>query len=147
MGASRHPVCSGSSKCASIARCVCVQRQYADDSAILKGLPLTQMYERSFMHRDTVTHVATAAAHDFIITGSSDGDLRFWKILSVRHCSHISAMYCQLTAAERTQAVLWGNSHLMLHLSISPSSRLIPLQQYITKNTTECHVGYWHGEG
>jgi WD40 repeat protein len=61
----------------------CVQRQHADDTSILKGLPLSQMYERSFMHRDTVTHVATSTAHDFIITGSSDGDLRFWKIISV----------------------------------------------------------------
>lgn len=41
------------------------------------------------MHRDTVTHVATATAHDFIVTGSSDGDLRFWKILSVSSCPHL----------------------------------------------------------
>ena len=65
----------------------CLQRQHADDISILKSLPLSQMYERSFMHRDTVTHVATATAHDFIVTGSSDGDLRFWKILSVSSSS------------------------------------------------------------
>lgn len=41
------------------------------------------MYEKSFMHRDIVTHVAVAA-HDFIITASADGDLRFWKLIPVR---------------------------------------------------------------
>lgn len=40
------------------------------------------MYEKSFMHRDVVTHVAVAG-HDFIITASADGDLRFWKLIPV----------------------------------------------------------------
>ena len=42
------------------------------------ALPSAQMYERSFMHRDTVTHTATSKAH-FIITASSDGHVKFWK--------------------------------------------------------------------
>ena len=37
------------------------------------------MYEKSFMHRDTVTQVAVAQAQDFLITGSIDGHLKFWK--------------------------------------------------------------------
>ena len=41
------------------------------------------MYEKSFMHRDVVTHVATGA-HDFLLTASADGDLRFWKKAPVR---------------------------------------------------------------
>lgn len=41
------------------------------------------MYEKSFMHREVVSHVAVAA-HDFIITASADGDLRFWKLVPVR---------------------------------------------------------------
>lgn len=31
------------------------------------------------MHRDTVTQVAVAQAQDFLITGSIDGHLKFWK--------------------------------------------------------------------
>ena len=31
-------------------------------------------YEKSYMHRDVVTHVAVSPA-DFFITGSADGDL------------------------------------------------------------------------
>jgi hypothetical protein len=54
-----------------------LQRQ-ADYLAALKELPNTQMYEKSFMHRDVVTFVAVGA-NDFILTASADGDLRFWK--------------------------------------------------------------------
>lgn len=59
-----------------------VQRQ-ADYEAALSELPSAQMYEKSFMHRDVVTHV-TVGAHDFILTASADGDLRFWKKTPVR---------------------------------------------------------------
>uniref|UniRef100_A0A7S3QTC1 peptidylprolyl isomerase n=1 Tax=Dunaliella tertiolecta TaxID=3047 RepID=A0A7S3QTC1_DUNTE len=44
----------------------------------LKQLPTAQMYERSYMHRDTVTHVMVTPS-DFIITASVDGCLKFWK--------------------------------------------------------------------
>ena len=37
------------------------------------------MYERSFMHRDTVTHVAVAGPADFILSASVDGHLKFWR--------------------------------------------------------------------
>lgn len=42
------------------------------------ALPAGQMYERSYMHRDTVTHTVTSKAH-FIITASADGHVKFWK--------------------------------------------------------------------
>ncbi|GBF99133.1 peptidyl-prolyl cis-trans isomerase [Raphidocelis subcapitata] len=44
----------------------------------LEALPCAQMYEKSYMHRDTVSHVV-ATSSDFIITGSIDGHLKFWK--------------------------------------------------------------------
>ena len=37
------------------------------------------MYERSYMHRDTVTHVAVAGPADFILSASVDGHLKFWR--------------------------------------------------------------------
>jgi peptidylprolyl isomerase domain and WD repeat-containing protein 1 len=36
------------------------------------------MYEMSYMHRDIVTHVAVSAT-SYIITGSIDGHVKFWK--------------------------------------------------------------------
>ena len=36
------------------------------------------MYERSYMHRDTVTQVV-ATRSEFFITGSTDGIVKFWK--------------------------------------------------------------------
>lgn len=48
------------------------EQQYLD------ALPNAQMYEKSYMHRDTITHVV-ATSTDFIITGSVDGHLKFWK--------------------------------------------------------------------
>ena len=71
------------------------------ESQYLDALPSGQMYERSFMHRDTVTHVLVSdlpphtrsspgrphafksssqtTSTDFFITGSVDGFVKFWK--------------------------------------------------------------------
>ncbi|KAJ4775642.1 Peptidyl-prolyl cis-trans isomerase-like 1 [Rhynchospora pubera] len=48
------------------------------EQAFLDALPSAHMYEKSYMHRDVVTHVAVSSA-DFFITGSMDGHLKFWK--------------------------------------------------------------------
>jgi len=60
-----------------------LQRVLEGKEGLLKELPSAAMYERSFMHRDTVTHVA-ATPNEFILTASADGDLRFWKKTLVR---------------------------------------------------------------
>ena len=49
------------------------------ESAHLDSLPSAQMYESSYMHRDQLSHVEVAQAADFIITGSVDGHIKFWK--------------------------------------------------------------------
>ncbi|KXZ54623.1 hypothetical protein GPECTOR_4g688 [Gonium pectorale] len=48
------------------------EQQYLD------ALPSAAMYERSYMHRDTVNNIAVTST-DFIITTSVDGFLKFWK--------------------------------------------------------------------
>ncbi|XP_028808292.1 peptidyl-prolyl cis-trans isomerase CYP71 [Neltuma alba] len=48
------------------------------EQAYLDALPSANMYEKSYMHRDVVTHVAVSSA-EFFITGSIDGQLKFWK--------------------------------------------------------------------
>jgi peptidylprolyl isomerase domain and WD repeat-containing protein 1 len=47
----------------------------------LDHLPCAAMYEKSYMHRKTVTHVVTTNSSEFILTGSEDGHLKFWKKL------------------------------------------------------------------
>nr|XP_005301043.1 peptidylprolyl isomerase domain and WD repeat-containing protein 1 isoform X2 [Chrysemys picta bellii] len=44
----------------------------------LENLPSASMYERSYMHRDVITHVVCTKT-DFIITASHDGHVKFWK--------------------------------------------------------------------
>jgi peptidylprolyl isomerase domain and WD repeat-containing protein 1 len=41
-------------------------------------LPNAEMYEKSYMHRDVVTHIAVTKT-DFVITASVDGHVKFWK--------------------------------------------------------------------
>ena len=41
-------------------------------------LPCAEMYERSYMHRDVVTHTVFSKTQ-FLITGSKDGFIKFWK--------------------------------------------------------------------
>lgn len=48
------------------------------ESVYLDNMPSAELYEKSFMHRDAVTHVA-ATKTDFIITASCDGHVKFWK--------------------------------------------------------------------
>jgi len=56
------------------------KRKTLDGEAVyLAALPSAEMYERSFMHRDTVSHVVVTPRTDFLITASCDGHLKFWK--------------------------------------------------------------------
>ncbi|CAF1252664.1 unnamed protein product [Rotaria sordida] len=51
------------------------------DNFYASFLPSSQYYERSYMHRDIVTHVIVTKT-DFLISGSQDGHIKFWKILT-----------------------------------------------------------------
>lgn len=50
----------------------------AFESLYMENLPLSETYERSYMHRDVVTFVVVTKT-DFVITASQDGHLKFWK--------------------------------------------------------------------
>lgn len=50
------------------------------EDTYLREIPKAQAYEKSFMHRDVITHVC-ATKTDFILTASSDGNVKFWKKL------------------------------------------------------------------
>lgn len=61
----------------------------------LENLPNAECYEKSYMHRDVITHLVVTKS-DFIITGSIDGHIKFWKKMEegiefVKHFrSHLS---------------------------------------------------------
>ncbi|XP_071507877.1 peptidylprolyl isomerase domain and WD repeat-containing protein 1-like [Diadema antillarum] len=48
------------------------------EDVYLANMPSAELYEKSFMHRDVITHVA-ATKTEFIITASCDGHVKFWK--------------------------------------------------------------------
>ena len=55
-------------------------RKVAENELLfLQNLPSSEAYERSFMHRDIVTHVLVTPFTDFIVTASADGHIKFWK--------------------------------------------------------------------
>uniref|UniRef100_A0A7S1KV78 peptidylprolyl isomerase n=1 Tax=Alexandrium catenella TaxID=2925 RepID=A0A7S1KV78_ALECA len=45
----------------------------------LDNLPKAEMYEKSFMHRDTVSFAISSHSTGFLVTGSVDGHIKFWK--------------------------------------------------------------------
>ena len=51
------------------------------EKAFLDRLPSGRMYEKSYMHRDAVSHVisCSSATSDFFVSGSRDGHVKFWK--------------------------------------------------------------------
>lgn len=56
----------------------CAPDDAAYEQLYLDALPCADMYERSYMHRDVVTHIAVAPT-GFVLTASRDGQVKFWK--------------------------------------------------------------------
>ena len=46
---------------------------------VLARLPSANLYEKSFMHKETVSHVLVSHVNEFIFTASTDGYVKFWK--------------------------------------------------------------------
>lgn len=49
------------------------------ENVYVDSLPSSEFYEHSFMHRDIVSNIAVSKTHEFVITGSVDGHVKFWK--------------------------------------------------------------------
>uniref|UniRef100_A0A7E4ZZR6 peptidylprolyl isomerase n=1 Tax=Panagrellus redivivus TaxID=6233 RepID=A0A7E4ZZR6_PANRE len=67
------------------------------EETYLRALPRATQYEKSFMHRDTVSHVF-ATQTDFIITASIDGHLKFWKKIHREGVEFVKHFRCYLHA-------------------------------------------------
>ena len=57
----------------------CLVQKLDNEQEFLHALPSAEMYERSYLHRDTVTHTVMATQSEFLITASADGHINFWK--------------------------------------------------------------------
>ena len=55
------------------------KRIKTEDADLLIQLPSAKQYERSYMHREPVSHVLVSTKYDFIFTASTDGHLKFWR--------------------------------------------------------------------
>ncbi len=47
--------------------------------SLLASLPMAEMYEKSYMHKDVVSHVCVSSETHFLLTASADGSLKFWR--------------------------------------------------------------------
>jgi peptidylprolyl isomerase domain and WD repeat-containing protein 1 len=65
------------------------------EETFLRTLPRASQYEKSFMHRDIVTHVF-ATKTDFIITASCDGHLKFWKKIHKEGVEFVKHFRCHM---------------------------------------------------
>lgn len=50
-----------------------------NEDVLVQNLPSCEAYEKSYMHRDIITHVLVATKTQFLITASVDGFIKFWK--------------------------------------------------------------------
>jgi len=49
------------------------------DDIALKELPSAPMYEKSYMHRDVISHILFTPRSHFLVTASKEGIVKFWK--------------------------------------------------------------------
>jgi WD40 repeat protein len=75
--------------------------------------PSAEMYERSYMHRDHVSHVLVTST-DFIVTASRDGQIKFWKKMQkgiefVKHFrAHLAPISCISVSHDGTMLASTG---------------------------------------
>ncbi len=83
------------------------------------ALPSASMYERSFMHRDVLTH-AVVTRKDFVITVSADGQLKFWKKMGegiefVKHYkSHLGLSHSFVCVSWKSSATILSDMGIYL---------------------------------
>jgi len=53
------------------------------DEVALNELPSAPMYEKSFMHRDVLTHLLVTPKSHFLVTASKEGIVKFWKKMEI----------------------------------------------------------------
>ena len=108
----RDPSCSASSALYTMHRLhhSCLSLQVLEhEGAYLADLPSAEMYEKSYMHRDNITHVEAAPGSEFIITGSADGHVKFWKkkAKGIEFAKHFQAHLNGITGELPDLELIW----------------------------------------
>lgn len=70
------------------------------DELYASNLPTSFFYERSLMHRDVVTHLVVTRT-SFLISGSQDGHIKFWKIITADYLKQQQTSVQMVKAAEQ----------------------------------------------
>mmetsp|Transcript_59589 Transcript_59589/g.143909 ORF Transcript_59589/g.143909 Transcript_59589/m.143909 type:complete len:625 (-) Transcript_59589:29-1903(-) len=85
----------------------------------LDNLPKAEMYEKSFMHRDTVCFTSASRETEFLVTGSVDGHIKFWKkqfegIEFVKHFrSHMGTLLAMALSQDGRLLVTVGDDNAL----------------------------------
>jgi peptidylprolyl isomerase domain and WD repeat-containing protein 1 len=75
----------------------------------IDNLPSAEMYEKSYMHRDVISHVLVTPHTDFIVTASTDGHLKFWKKMKelIEFVKHYRAHLNAIRSLSASSDGLW----------------------------------------
>ena len=92
---------------------------------VLQDIPTSEHYQVSYMHRSTVTHCCTSLRHGYVITGSADGVVKFWKRVSTT--ANTAGNSTNTTAATPTASGDGGSNSRCLEFVKSYSSHVGPL--------------------
>ncbi|KAJ8982587.1 hypothetical protein NQ317_005059 [Molorchus minor] len=114
----------------------------------LDNLPCAESYERSYMHRDVITHCLVSCT-DFIVTASCDGHIKFWKKMEagiefVKHFrSHLGPIVKIVCNSEGT---------LLCSASLDKSLKIFDVINFDMINMLKvdyipCTVEWVHGSG
>jgi peptidylprolyl isomerase domain and WD repeat-containing protein 1 len=95
------------------------------ESVYVDNMPSADFYEHSFMHRDVVTHIGVSKATEFIITGSHDGHVKFWKKMKstiefVKHYhAHLGPIHALVVSTDEKMLVTTSADRMIKFFEIS----------------------------
>uniref|UniRef100_A0A1B6DR82 peptidylprolyl isomerase n=1 Tax=Clastoptera arizonana TaxID=38151 RepID=A0A1B6DR82_9HEMI len=118
------------------------------ESLYLSYLPNSESYERSFMHRDVITHILITKT-DFIITASVEGHIKFWKKMenSIEFVKHFRSHLGSISDIASNY-----NGSLMCSISNDKSLKVFDVENFDMINMmrlqyTPMCVEWIHGHG
>lgn len=102
-----------------------IERHLKFEKMYLKQLPSAEFYEHSYMHRDQVTHICVSKECEFVITGSRDGHVKFWKkmpksIEFVKHYhAHLGPIHAMVISYDQKMLVTTSADRMVKFFEIS----------------------------